>query len=203
MRFFIIFMLATIFFVAPFTTQAGPLDSPAQPDDPASATYTGEDLWNRLLNGTSGEKRTGPFSEPGSGPGDYGHSLDDLMSIAPAPDSTDGASPEDVLAGATFWCVNPEDGNWGLQTGTMTVQSLSPDEKNMSGGYYEAASLDEVDSDLVPGNIVSGREIFGVGGSAPELCPADSMSVTQFPSASSSPWERNISPRMSQFPDMI
>jgi len=167
MRFFIIFLLTVTSFVAPFTAQAGPLESPAPPDDLASATYTGEDLWNRLRHGTLGEKRTYLFSEPMSGPGDYGHTIDELMSIAPEPDATDGALPENVPEGMTFWCVNPEDGKWGPREGKMAMQSLSPAEKEMRAGYYEAASLDQVDTDLVPENIVSGREIFGVDGSAP------------------------------------
>jgi len=188
MRFMIIFLLVTVF-VTPFTVSAGSLTPPGPPDDPSGAVYTLEDLWNRLSSGTLGEKRTGPFSGPTSGPGDYGHSTDELMSIAPAPDGTDGALPEHIREGMTFWCLNPEDGKWGLRTGTMPTQSLSPDDKNMSAGYYEAAALDAVDTDLTPENIIGGTTIFGVAGTARaatgDAVAADVLSGKTFSNASS------------------
>jgi hypothetical protein len=38
------------------------------------------------------------------------------MSAAPAMDNENGATPDDVAAGKTFWGL--KDGVWGLQVGT-------------------------------------------------------------------------------------
>lgn len=166
-----VFLWACLFFLNPFQVCAGNLTPPAPPDDPGSAVYTLEDLWYRLSDGMIGEKRTGEFSEPVSGPGDYGHSIDDLMSIAPAPVSENSASPEDVPEGMTFWCLNPDDGKWGTQTGTMPVHealNITPGaaEQSIPAGYYSEAGTVAGDANLVPGNIAGGISVFGVAGSA-------------------------------------
>ncbi len=73
--------------------------------------------------------------------------------------ATGNAVAADVLDGRTF---SNADGT-GM-TGTMPAQSLSPETKEVSAGYYEATTLDAVDADLAPGNVVAGKVIFGVTG---------------------------------------
>lgn len=169
MRFSTFFFIIAICSV--ISASAGNLNPPGPPDDPASAAYTAEDLWNRLLNGTPGEKRTGAFSEPVSGPGDYGHSINDLMSIAPEPDITGSASPEDVLEGTIFWCLDPGDGKWGMQTGTMPNRgpvNITPGEADQTIplGYHDGSGVVYGDTDLISENIAVGTDVFGVAGSA-------------------------------------
>ena len=100
---------------------AGNLDSPAPPTDAASAMFSQEDLYQRLTSGAQGAKRTTPFTEPTSGPGDYGHTLDEVMAVAPTADNVNGATAADVLSGKTFWGLRT-DGTWGPQTGTAITQ---------------------------------------------------------------------------------
>lgn len=99
---------------------AGSLEAPAAPDNPASAMYTIESIYQRLTTGAAGTKRVGTFAEPASGPGSTGHTFDDVMSKAPAVDNVNGAKPENVEKGKTFWGLR-SDGTWGLQTGTKIV----------------------------------------------------------------------------------
>jgi len=99
---------------------AGSLEAPAAPDDPASAMYTLESIYQRLATGAAGATRVGPFAEPDSAPSPTGHTLGDVMSKAPAVDNVKGAKPEDVKAGKTFWGLR-SDGAWGLQTGASGV----------------------------------------------------------------------------------
>ena len=119
MRYVSWIVLCVLFWFIPITAFAGSLDSPAAPTDSASAMYTVEDIYNRLDAGTEGTKRTGPFTEPSSGPtAGTGHTLDEVMGKAPSLDNTDGAGVADVLAGKTFWGLTS--GAWGTTTGTMT-----------------------------------------------------------------------------------
>jgi hypothetical protein len=60
----------------------GNLDSPAAPDNAGSAMYTLENIYDRLNDGTTATKRTGAFTEPSSGPGSTGHTLDDVYDLA-------------------------------------------------------------------------------------------------------------------------
>ena len=96
---------------------AGSLEAPAAPDDPASAMYTLESIYQRLATGAAGAKRVGPFAEPDSAPSPTGHTLGDVMSKAPAVDNVKGVTPAEVPIGKTFWGLTS--GAWGLQTGTM------------------------------------------------------------------------------------
>jgi hypothetical protein len=45
-------------------------------------------------------------------------------------------------------------------------RTLSADSTSMAKGFYEATTLDVVDADLVPANLVKGATLFGVTGSA-------------------------------------
>ena len=57
---------------------AGSTDSPAGPTDPAVQMYTLEQIYDRLTTGAAVTKME-EFTEPGSGPGDTMHSLDEIM----------------------------------------------------------------------------------------------------------------------------
>ena len=57
---------------------AGNTDSPAAPTSADSAMYTLEDIYNRLNSNTQATKREGAFTEPSSGPGSTGHTLDEV-----------------------------------------------------------------------------------------------------------------------------
>jgi hypothetical protein len=103
---------------------AGELNSPAGPSDTASAMYTIEDIYNRLNDGTAGTKRGATFSEPDAGPTGQGKSLDDVMDKAPAVDNTNGAATTEVKSGKKYWGL--KSGEWGLQTGTATIPSCTP-----------------------------------------------------------------------------
>jgi hypothetical protein len=86
--------------------------------------FTIEDIYNRLNDGTAGAKRSGAFTEPSSGPGSTGKTLDEVMGKAPVKDDTNGAATTDVLSGKTFWGLTS--GEWGLQTGTAAIPSCTP-----------------------------------------------------------------------------
>ncbi len=45
------------------------------------AMYTLENIYQRLLNGTAGAKRVGPFAEPGASPSATGHTLNDVYNL--------------------------------------------------------------------------------------------------------------------------
>jgi hypothetical protein len=93
----------------------GTLDSPKPPGDTLS--YTLADIYNRLKDGAPGAKSA--FSEPTTGPtAGTGHTLDEVMAVAPAADDANGAYPSEVLAGRTFWGLNAADLAWGPLTGT-------------------------------------------------------------------------------------
>ncbi|MCP4696259.1 MAG: formylglycine-generating enzyme family protein [Gammaproteobacteria bacterium] len=104
-----------LFLVSP-PLQGGGLDSPAGPDDPASAMYSVEAVYQRLAAGALGAKRSGAFGGSPEGLGSTGHTLNDVMAAAPMPDNANGARPEDVACGKTYWGLRT-DGNWGLRTG--------------------------------------------------------------------------------------
>ncbi|MBF0117244.1 MAG: DUF1566 domain-containing protein [Desulfobacterales bacterium] len=103
---------------------AGNLDSPAAPTDQASAIYTLEDIYNRLITGSTGSKRTGSFKEPTTGPTSTVHTINEIMSKAPSIDNSNGAAVNDVRSGKTFWGITS--GQWGLKTGTANISMPNP-----------------------------------------------------------------------------
>jgi hypothetical protein len=111
-------MLMVLVLVLAFSLSVfgGDLEPAAGPDDAGSAMYTIEDAYNRLYVGEAGAKRSGGFTEPSSAPGSTGVTLDQVMEMMPAEDDTDGALPEDVAAGRTYWSLRT-DGTWGQQEG--------------------------------------------------------------------------------------
>jgi hypothetical protein len=110
-----IFCLCSMACIFPMKAFSGNLNSPAAPFDPNSAMYTVEDIYNRLDNGNPGTKRIGGFTEPASGPGSTGHTLDEIIKKAPAIDDVNGAGPAEVMKGKRFWGLTS--GQWGIQTG--------------------------------------------------------------------------------------
>lgn len=145
---------------------AGDLNPSAAPADAASAMFTLEDLYNRLLSGTPGAKRSGGFTEPGAAPGSTMHSINDLMNMAPAVDAA-GAAPNEVLSGKKYWSLTT--GQWGPRTGTMPsvgAQNLTPGaaSQTITAGYHDGTGKVGGDANLVTGNIKAGTTIFGVTG---------------------------------------
>lgn len=73
---------------------------------------------------------------------------------------TGDAVAGNILSGKVAWVD-------GLEvTGTIATQTLAAASATVNAGYYEATTLNAVDSDLTAANILSGTTIFGVAGSA-------------------------------------
>jgi hypothetical protein len=140
------------------SAHAGDINPPNAPD--ANSMFTIENVYQRLIDGAPGSQHSG-FANPISGPGSTMHSINQIMEKLPAKDDTNGANPEHVMAGKTYWGLS---GNWGKQTGTMVTQTLNAASANVPAGYYTATTLDAVDTDLVSANIKAGVTIFGVEG---------------------------------------
>ena len=144
---------------------AGNLDSPAAPG--ATSSYTLEDIYDRLDDGTAGSQST--FTEPSSGPGSTMHTLNDIMGKAPVVDDTNGATTAQVLSGKTYWSLRTSGGTWGTQTGTAAAGSDVPGsdgakEFDIPDGFYSGKKATANDADLVAGSIARGVDLFGVSG---------------------------------------
>ncbi len=115
----------------------------AQDNPPESSnSYQLEDIYNRLNEGTAGSQST--FTEPSSGPGTSTmNTLNEIMSIAPSADNTNGALISHVILGKTFWGLRT-DGTWGLETGE---RYLSPVPKTGQNESYRTGD----DGDLEAG----------------------------------------------------
>ena len=160
-------LLAMVLTAVAVLAATGTTDSAAAPG--STNSYTLENLYQRLVNGTDGTQST--FTEPSVAPGTGTmHDINALMAAAPLGDDVDGAATADVLPGKTFWGLT--NGEWGQQTGSMPIES------NVTGadgsitfaipdGYYASRTATAQDSDLVAGNIMNGVDIFGVTGSIP------------------------------------
>jgi len=71
------------------------------------------------------------------------------------------ATASEIISGKVVW------NNAGTQlTGTMPTQTLSAANDTVTTGYYAATTLATIDTDLVTGNILSGKTIFGVAGNS-------------------------------------
>jgi len=162
----------------------GTLEPVAGPNDTFS--YTLEDIYNRLNNGTEGAPSA--WAEPVAGPGLTGHTLSEIMAKVPIT-YTDGATPTHVLTSTTFWGLHSS--AWGTQTGAMPdregdntsiAQSWASNVSYFTApdGYYDGddrvsatdAEVAALDGDLVASNIRCGVTIFGVTGSIPPNCVA-------------------------------
>jgi hypothetical protein len=150
----------------------------------ATDSYTLEDVYNRLNDGTAGSQST--FTEPGVAPASTMHTLNEIMAKAPAVD-TNGATQAHVLAGKTFWGLTSA--QWGPKTGTIpdnegdnasTAQSASGGVNYFTApeGYYDGddtvtatdAQVAALDTDIISGNIKSGVTIFGQAGDLHDSC---------------------------------
>ena len=109
-------LMLLLFLLVVTPVSAGDLVAPALPSDPGSAMYSLEDIYNRLNAGTAGAKRTGGFAEPTSAPAASRHTMDEIMSKAPAADNTNGATAADVACNKVFWGLRT-DGSWGEKVG--------------------------------------------------------------------------------------
>jgi hypothetical protein len=114
MRKYVIGIVIGVLFTSAVVVLAGDLEPPFPPV--ATSSYTLEDIYYRLDAGIAGTQSS--WSEPLAGPGSTGHTLDQVMALAPAVDDTDGAAAADVASGKTFWGLTS--GAWGLQTGTAS-----------------------------------------------------------------------------------
>ena len=94
---------------------AGNPDSPPGPPDTTSS-YTLEDIYTQLTTGATGIPIT--FTGPSEGPptGTM-HRLNEIMSVAPTVDDTNGATQTHIAAGSTAWGLTS--GEWGPITGTL------------------------------------------------------------------------------------
>lgn len=165
---YIIFAVMMIIF--PVAGICGNLNPPSGPADIGSAMFTIQDVYYRLTLGSPGTKEV--FSEPSIAPGPTGHTLDDLLNVAPSADNTNGAGPENVLSGRSYWGLRTDGPGWGLQTGSMpNIGALNytprASDQPIAAGYHNGGGIVAGDSDLVAGNIVAGVNIFGVTGNAP------------------------------------
>jgi len=145
---------------------AGNPDNPPGPPETTSS-YRLEDIYRRLSTGAAGTQIT--FTEPISGPMvGTGHTLDQIMAVAPQLDDTNGAATSQVVSGSTYWGL--QSGAWGLQTGTAAAGSNVTGGDGQStfaipDGYYAGSrTATAQDADLVAGNIRSGANLFGVAG---------------------------------------
>lgn len=65
-----------------------------------------------------------------------------LMTVAPAADNTNGATAANVAVGKTFWGLRTSGGVWGLQTGTGALATYpAPVEKTGQTQCYDAANV--------------------------------------------------------------
>jgi len=162
--------MAAVFAVMAMTPAfAGDPNTPTgAPGAAASAMFTLESIYQRLATGAAGAKRVGPFDEPTSGPGAMGHTLDEVMGLAPAVDAA-GATAGDVMTGKKFWgLVVP--GGWGLQTGTLACSAT--------------ATGTAVSTDVLTGKTFSNSSANGITGTMANngaftlLCGATNQTVT-------------------------
>ena len=111
---------------------AGAPDNPPGPPE-TTYSYTLEDTYNRLASGAAGAQST--FTEPSEGPptGTM-HTLNDIMSVAPAVDDTSGATQTHVLAGMMAWGLTS--GEWGVITGS---KPYAPVPRTGQTGCWNAA----------------------------------------------------------------
>lgn len=143
--------------------RAGELDPPGPPQ--TTASFSLADLYLRMTTGAAGTPVV--FTEPAAGPGPTMFSVDQIMAIAPELDEAAGASPVDVLASTTYWCLTS--GEWGLQTGSMPdnpgvaiVPTTTP--VAIPIGHHDGTGTVVGDIDLDENNIRSGTDLFGVVG---------------------------------------
>ncbi len=115
--FMMVFFLTAIVSSAAFAGDMEPADPPG-----STSSYTLEDVYNRLNDGTAGSPKN--YAGPTAGPAPTGKTLNEVMGKAPQKDDINGATVSDVTKGKKFWGLNTATGQWGLQTG-ITCSSTS------------------------------------------------------------------------------
>ena len=124
--------------VIALVVSAGNPGTPSGPPETTSS-YTLEAIFNRLVTGAAGMPNT--FTEPINGPMEgTGHTLDEIMSVAPSVDDTNGATQMQVLTGRTAWGLTSA--GWGLMTG---MYPLAPVPKTGQTKCYTASVGSEED----------------------------------------------------------
>jgi hypothetical protein len=191
-RILIVLSVVAAMAVATVVVSAGNPNAPPGPPETTSS-YRLEDIYNRLSTGAAGTQIA--FTEPISGPTvGTGHTLDEIMAVAPQVDDTDGATASQVVSGSTYWGLR--NGAWGFQTGAATAGS------NVTGGdgqlafaipdgfYTGSKTATAQDADLAAGNIALGVDLFGVIGSVAvatgDATPADVLTGMTFSTESGS-----------------
>ncbi|MDM8544151.1 DUF1566 domain-containing protein [Desulfococcaceae bacterium HSG9] len=131
------FSLFSVLFCFSFISATAFAGDMAPANTPANTySYTLEDIYQRLFDGTAGTQSA--FTEPADVPGATGYTLDQVMGKAPAKDDTNGAAVTDVVKDKTFWGLTGAE--WGLQTGT---RALAPVEKTGQTKCYTDATSSE------------------------------------------------------------
>jgi len=147
-----------------FAGVTGSLEPPGPPN--ATSSYTLEQVYERLESGAAGAQT--PFTEPPSGPTTgTGHTLNEIMALAPALDDANGATQANVLASKTFWGLSSA--GWGQRSGTMpdngaAVMVPTTSNQAIGAGYHSGTGYVAGDADLVAGNVRAGVSLFGVNG---------------------------------------
>jgi len=114
-------IVISVLLTSAISVLAGTLDATTVPS--ATSSYTLEDIYNRLDNGTAGT--TSSFTEPIAGPvSGTKHTLSEIMAKAPAVDDVNGAAVGDVLLGKTFW--GRTSNGWGPLTGNSGSGGSAP-----------------------------------------------------------------------------
>ncbi len=148
---------------------AGDIEPPAGPADPGSATYTLEDVFNRLDTGVEGTKRTDGFTEPSGAPEPTGRTIDEVMAKTPVVDNSNGLKPDEVECGKTFWSYYSD--TWGHQTGCAENCILYMDFDNDGYGDPDfSTTACPAPADYVLDNTDCDDTNYNVNPGATEIC---------------------------------
>ena len=163
---------------------AGNIEPPAGPNDPASAMYTIEAVYQRLLAGADGAKRTGAFTGPPGPPGSTMHDMNEVMAVAPS-NVVNAATTNEVLSGQIFWGLTTNE--WGTLSGTMPdigAVNYTPGtaDQAVAQGYHNGSGIVQGDPDLVATNIRVAITVFGVTGTIYECSvPKTGQTISDLP----------------------
>ena len=156
---------------------AGEIDSPGNPSA-GSGMYTLLQLYDYLNFGTA-PTVSASFQEPSATPGSTMKTTKSILDDARAKFEQCDAQESDVIFGKKFFSTQE---TWGVQAGTMVDNgpgtTITPGRSNqaLSAGFWSSENTVLGDSDLIPGNIKSGVNIFGVSGSL--YCPSPTCTGT-------------------------
>ena len=126
----------------------------------ASAMYTLEQIYNKVLKGDDPTGRIGNFAQPTGAPASTMYTLVDINGKIAAGTTT--AVAGDVLDTKTF--ITRTTNGEAMATGNIATKTLSSANDTVAAGYYAATTLSAVDPLLTGSNIVKGVTIFGKDG---------------------------------------